>query len=178
MTKAPSTVTADPQTKVQGSANPTLTATMSGYVLGQNPGDVRRHRYGGLHDHARRREPAPAPYPITCPLGTLTAANYWFGYVGGTLTVTPANTPPTISDIADLAINEDAATGAMAFTVGDAETAAGSLTVSGSSSNTALVPNANIVFGGSGANRTVTVTPAGEPVGFATITVTVTDAGR
>ena len=34
--------------------------------------------------------------------------------------------------------------------------------MSGSSSNTTLVPNGNIVFGGSGANRTVTVTPAAE----------------
>ena len=36
-------------------------------------------------------------------------------------------------------------------------------------------PTANIVFGGSGANRTVTVTPAAEQTGTATITVTVSD---
>ena len=42
-------------------------------------------------------------------------------------------------------------------------------------SNTTLVPNANIVFGGSGANRTVTVTPAANQSGTATITVTVSD---
>jgi formylglycine-generating enzyme required for sulfatase activity len=59
--------------------------------------------------------------------------------------------------------------------VGDAQTAAGSLIISGSSSNTTLVPNANIVFGGSGANRTVTVTPASSQTGTATITVTVSD---
>ena len=75
------------------------------------------------------------------------------------LTVTSVNDLPTISDIADQTIAEDAPTGALAFTVGDVETAAADLTVTGSSSNTALVPNANIVFGGSGANRTVTVTP-------------------
>jgi hypothetical protein len=50
----------------------------------------------------------------------------------------------------------------------------GSLTVSGSSNNTTLVPNANIVFGGSRANRTVTVTPAANQTGSAT-TVTVSD---
>src|SRR5262249_14418643 len=76
------------------------------------------------------------------------------------LAVNAVNTPPTISDIVDQTVNEDTSTGALPFTVGDAETAAGSLTVSGSSSNPTLVPNANIVFGGSGANRTVTVTPA------------------
>jgi formylglycine-generating enzyme required for sulfatase activity len=85
------------------------------------------------------------------------------------------NSAPTISDIAAQTITEGNNTGALAFTVGDAQTAAGSLTVSGSSSNTTLVPNANIVFGGSGANRTVTVTPASSQTGTATITVTVSD---
>jgi hypothetical protein len=86
-----------------------------------------------------------------------------------------ANTAPTISNLANQTINETSHTGALAFTVGDVETAAASLTVSGSSSNTALVPNAAIVFGGSGANRTVTVTPAANQSGTATITITVSD---
>ena len=42
-------------------------------------------------------------------------------------------------------------TGAIAFTIGDDITPAASLTVAGISSNTTLVPNANIVFGGAGA---------------------------
>src|SRR5262249_14851726 len=63
----------------------------------------------------------------------------------------------------------------IAFTVGDAETPAASLTVSGSSSNTTLVPNAGIAFGGSGANRTVTVTPAAGQFGTSIISVTVSD---
>jgi formylglycine-generating enzyme required for sulfatase activity len=86
-----------------------------------------------------------------------------------------ANSAPTISDIEVQTITEGNNTGALAFTVGDAQTVAGSLTVSGSSSNTTLVPNSNIVFGGSGANRTVTVTPASGQSGTATITVTVSD---
>jgi hypothetical protein len=86
-----------------------------------------------------------------------------------------ANTAPTISDIAAQSIYVSRNTGALAFTIGDAQTAASSLTLSGSSSNTTLVPNANIVFGGSGANRTVTVTPANAQSGTATITVTVSD---
>ena len=47
--------------------------------------------------------------------------------------------------------------------------------MSGSSSNTTLVPNGNIVFGGSGASRTVTVTPAANQSGTATIAVSVSD---
>jgi formylglycine-generating enzyme required for sulfatase activity len=86
-----------------------------------------------------------------------------------------ANTAPTISDIAAQSISADSNTGAIAFTIGDAQTVESSLTLSGSSSNTTLVPNANIVFGGSGASRTVTVTPASSQSGTATITVTVSD---
>jgi len=91
------------------------------------------------------------------------------------VTVTPINDAPTISDISDQTLNEDTATGPLSFTVGDVETAADSLTVTGSSSNPALVPNADIVFGGSGASRNVTVTPATNQSGTATITVTVSD---
>lgn len=92
-----------------------------------------------------------------------------------TVNSAPANTAPTFSDIAPQTINEGGSTGAIAFTIGDAQTAAASLTLSGSSNNTTLVPNANIVFGGSGANRTVTVTPTGGQVGTVMITVTVND---
>ncbi len=91
------------------------------------------------------------------------------------LTVNSVNDLPTITAIDNIAIPEDGATGTIAFTVGDVETAVGSLTVTGSSSNTSLVPNENIVFGGSGANRTVQVTPAANQNGSATITITVSD---
>ena len=85
------------------------------------------------------------------------------------------NTAPAITAIANQITNEDTPTSAIDFTVGDAQTAAGSLTLSGSSNNTTLVPNGNIVFGGSGASRSVTVTPAANRNGMATITVTVSD---
>src|SRR5436190_2128148 len=91
------------------------------------------------------------------------------------LTVTTATTPPTISDITNQTISQGVSTDALAFTVGDAQTAAASLTVSGSSNNQTLVPNGNIVFGGGGADRTVTVTPAANQTGTATIIVTVSD---
>jgi VCBS repeat-containing protein len=91
------------------------------------------------------------------------------------ITVNPVNDVPTITAVEDQTIDEDTATGAIAFTVGDVETEAGSLTLSGSSSNEALVPVSNIVFGGTGADRTVTVTPALDQFGNATITITVSD---
>jgi len=91
------------------------------------------------------------------------------------VTVTGTNANPTISDVGNQSTNEDTATGAIGFTVGDAETAAASLTVTATSSNTTLVPNASIVLGGSGANRTVTITPAANQNGTVTITLTVND---
>ena len=91
------------------------------------------------------------------------------------LTVNAVNDAPTISDVSSLSTNEDTATSALAVTLGDAETAAADLTLSASSSAQGLVPDANIVLGGSGASRTVTVTPASNESGSATITLTVSD---
>ena len=47
--------------------------------------------------------------------------------------------------------------------------------VSGRSSNPDLVPDANIAFGGTGSDRTVTLMPATNQFGTAKITITVTD---
>jgi hypothetical protein len=91
------------------------------------------------------------------------------------LTVEAVNDAPTISDVTDKQTNHATSTGAIPFTVGDVETAAGSLTVTRASSNTTLVPLANVVLGGSGENRTVTITPAANQAGTATITLTVSD---
>src|SRR5204863_8490557 len=43
------------------------------------------------------------------------------------------------------------------------------------SSDETVVPAANIVFGGTGANRTATITPASNAYGSSTITITVHD---
>jgi subtilisin-like proprotein convertase family protein len=91
------------------------------------------------------------------------------------VTVRAVNDAPTISDIPDQFTPVNTATPALAFTINDVETPAGSLTLSGGSSNPSLVPTNRIVFGGSGANRTVTVSPATNQTGSVTITVTVSD---
>ena len=91
------------------------------------------------------------------------------------LTVSAGVAPPTISDIGPQATTEDVPTGPIAFTVGDPDTALGSLVVTASSDNPALVPLANIALGGVNPNRTLTITPAPNQSGSATITVTVSD---
>jgi len=89
--------------------------------------------------------------------------------------VAAVNDAPTVSTIADQTIDQDGTLAPLPFTVGDVETAAGSLVVTAMSSNPALVPDGNIVLGGSGANRTIGLTPAAGQYGSATITVSVSD---
>jgi PKD repeat protein len=86
-----------------------------------------------------------------------------------------ANGTPTISSIAAQTVAEDTSTGPINFTVGDLETAATNLTVTARSSNSSLVPNANMTLAGSASNRTVTIQPAANLSGNATITLVVTD---
>jgi hypothetical protein len=95
-----------------------------------------------------------------------------------TLTATfdpTGNTAPTISAVADQHLAPNTATPALPFTVADSGTPAANLTVTAVSSNLTLVPNSGVVLGGSGASRTVTVTPAANQTGIATITLTVSD---
>jgi hypothetical protein len=68
--------------------------------------------------------------------------------------------PPTISPLADQSVPENGVAGPLSFTVDDRNGPADMLTVSADSSNQELVPNANIVLAGGGANRSVTIFPA------------------
>ena len=93
-----------------------------------------------------------------------------------TVTVAPSNSAPTITSVADVTLPRNQSTAALAFTVGDVETAAGSLVVTATSSDQSKIGNSRIVLGGSGANRTVTVSSTpGAVLGPATITLTVSD---
>lgn len=117
--------------------------------------------------------------PATNFTGTVSIA--WNGNNGSNFAAASANinivinTAPTISNINNDAVCAGGSTGTINFTVADAETAAGSLTVTASSSNLTVVPIANIVLGGSDGNRTVVVTPAAGQSGASTITIFVSD---
>ncbi|PAW65870.1 MAG: hypothetical protein B9S34_09555 [Opitutia bacterium Tous-C1TDCM] len=113
-----------------------------------------------------------ATITLTANDGALTATSSFV------LTVNAVNDAPTVSTIANLATNEDTATGALAFIVADIDTDVATLTFAGTSSNTTVVPNANIVISGTGANRTVTVTPAANQSGSATITLATVDGAH
>ena len=85
------------------------------------------------------------------------------------------NSIPTIAGLTNSLTLENMPLGPLAFTVGDAETPASSLTLTLACSDTNLVPLANIILGGGGTNRTLTITPATNQSGSATITITVSD---
>ena len=90
VTPAPLTITAANKTKVYGTANPTLTATITGFVNGDTAASLDTPV--ALATTADNASPAGS-YPITA--GNTADANYTITHVSGTLTVTPA--PLTIT---------------------------------------------------------------------------------
>ena len=92
-----------------------------------------------------------------------------------TYTYQPVNAAPTLSALANITLNPGTASGAIPFTIGDSDTDVSALMVTDSSSNPALVPGANILLGGSGANRTVTITPLPGMIGTTAVGLNVHD---
>jgi len=88
-----------------------------------------------------------------------------------------ADAAPTISTIGNQTTTRGTPV-SVTFTVGDDKTAVGSLVVTASSSNTALVGSSNVALSGTGASRTATITPVADQSGTAEITLTVADAGN
>jgi hypothetical protein len=88
-----------------------------------------------------------------------------------------SNTAPMISGLTNLTIFQDSTAGPVTFNIGDAESSAGNLALTATATNTTLLPAQNIVFGGSGANPTLTLTPASGQTGSSTVSVVVTDPG-
>jgi VCBS repeat-containing protein len=90
-----------------------------------------------------------------------------------TLTVSATNDAPTVRVAAGGTCGADDHSGTVNLAVADAEGAG--LTLSATSSNPVLVPGGNLVFGGSGAARTMTVNAVDGRSGTAILTVTVSD---
>jgi hypothetical protein len=89
---APLTVTADDRSKLFGAPVPALTATISGFVNGQNLATAGVSGSASCSTTATASSPGGS-YPITCTQGDLSADNYAFtSYRPGTLTVAFATT--------------------------------------------------------------------------------------
>ena len=81
------TVTADDKIRPYGVANPVLTASYGGFVGGDTQTVLAGSPDLGT---AATQTSAAGTYPITAGLGTLSALNYTFSFVDGTLTVLAA----------------------------------------------------------------------------------------
>src|SRR6185436_5806423 len=103
--------------------------------------------------------------------------DFGFRSTNFTLTVTPVNDPPTINSLSDQSIAEDSQTQLLPLTLQDVDGPVGLVTLQAGSSNQTLVAVSNIVFGGTGSNRTVLVRPSLNQSGSAFIVLRATDAG-
>lgn len=83
--------------------------------------------------------------------------------------------PPTISPLIDRVVNRNSSTPAIPIRIGDTDTPVSSISLSATSSNPQVVPVSGIVFGGSGGNRTVIISPAQGQSGMSEITITAND---
>jgi Bacterial Ig domain/FG-GAP repeat/RTX calcium-binding nonapeptide repeat (4 copies) len=91
------------------------------------------------------------------------------------ITVNPVNDMPTVTVAGGGSCGDNDRSGTIALIVADVDSPVASLTLSGASSNQALVPNGNIVLAGGGPDRTLTATAVSGRTGTAAITVSVSD---
>ena len=95
------------------------------------------------------------------------------------LTVRGAPPDPTISQILDQIVDEDASPEAILFRIGSSEVPVTDLELTVSSSNALLLPSANIVLSGEMEERTINFFPMHDRFGESTITIEVADpSGR
>lgn len=97
------------------------------------------------------------------------------GYGGGNNPPPVAKQAPQIVGLANQTLPQDTSTPVLTFQVSDADSGANAVTVTATSSDPTIVPAAGIVLGGSGASRTLQITPAAEVFGNATITIRAVD---
>ena len=96
------------------------------------------------------------------------------GYTAPAPTPAPVNTAPTISAVTNKVSDQDTVV-AVDFNVEDRESAAASLTVTATADGTSVFPADGVVLSGSGATRTLTLTPLESATGTATISLNVAD---
>jgi hypothetical protein len=96
-----------------------------------------------------------------------------------TVTVNPVNQPPTLNSLANLTINESAGlqTVNLSGITSGAANENQTLTVTATSSSTALIPNPAVSYTSPNSTGSLSFTPVATSYGTATITVTVNDGG-
>jgi hypothetical protein len=116
-------------------------------------------------------------YPL---LGVFAAATMLVAGCGGSdkpgMAPAPTgNTMPVISGITDKISDQDMTLGPIEFGIADAESDVSTLKVAAAADGSALFPADGVVVSGSGATRSLTLTPFEATTGTATIAVLVSD---
>ena len=94
------------------------------------------------------------------------------------VTVQAVNDAPEISDITGKSTDEDTPILNIPFSVSDIDSGLSSLTITVSSNAPTLFPAGSLILGGSGSNRLLSILPAADRSGQATVTVTVSDGDK
>jgi hypothetical protein len=123
--------------------------------------------------HPNRKLPLAALAALSA--GLVTACGGGGGYGGGNSPPPAAKQAPTIAGLTDQSLPQDTTTPVLTFQVSDADSGAGSVTVTATTSDATIVPAEGLVLGGSGGSRTLQITPAPEVFGDAMITIRAVD---
>jgi hypothetical protein len=174
ITKAVLTVTANNASRVYGAANPTFTDTVTGFVNGDTQSVVSGA--ASLTTTATLSSTVGA-YPITAAQGTLSASNYTFNFVNGTLTVNQATpaitwaTPAAIAYGTALSATQLDASSTVAGTFVYSPASGTVLTVGAQTLSVTLTPTDKTDYTTATATVTLTITKA-------VLTVTANNASR
>src|SRR6266516_4266113 len=153
--------------------DPDSTIVTAALASGPGHGSLTLHADGSFTYTPSANYNGPDSFTYRASDGTLTSS-----LATVTITVSAVNDPPTVTVAAGGMCGADDHSGTINLTVGDVESTAGALTLSASSDNKTLVPNGNLVLGGSGIARTLKVTSVAGRSGIATVTVTVSDGQK
>ncbi|HXJ72778.1 MAG TPA: immunoglobulin domain-containing protein, partial [Candidatus Dormibacteraeota bacterium] len=91
--------------------------------------------------------------------------------------VQPVNDPPTLNGLTSVTLQANTSSGPLPFTINDVDSDVALVTVQASSSLPSLLPPGALILSGSGANRTITITPATNQTGTAVVTLVARDNG-
>jgi hypothetical protein len=145
--------------------------SLTGVSLGLNVNNTGGACQLSISSSLGNTAPVVTPILVTVTDGNGDSTATWFY-----LTITPFNAPPTIGGLMDTNMLGNASL-TMPFTIGDDHTPPASITPTVFSGNTTLVSNdvAHVSLGGSGANRTLTITPVTNQFGTVPITISASD---
>jgi Lamin Tail Domain/Immunoglobulin domain len=145
--------------------------SLTGVSLGLNVNNTGGACQLSISSSLGNTAPVVTPILVTVTDGNGDSTVTWFY-----LTITPFNAPPTIGGLMDTNMLGNASL-TIPFTIGDDHTPPASITPTVFSGNTTLVSNdvAHVSLGGSGANRTLTITPVTNQFGTVPITISASD---